>query len=162
MQIYRLTRDVTGAAYELLLRAGLGEAATFSLVWRDQLQFSDTAVALRDALRTLQLRHAKRDRWPGTILLGHYASVITYRAAPEALPTLLRPDSLFAWRAPAYPEDLSFCTDQDRVVLATVTHESRAWILSSTLASAIGQLVTLIPETLQPGDEKYFQAEPTA
>jgi hypothetical protein len=159
MRVYRITRDVTGDAYKLLLEAALKEASTFSLVWRGELQFAPSAAAVRKALRGLQLRHVKRDRWPGTILVGHTAaSVVTYRAAPEALPTLLEPGSLFAWRSPAYPEDLSFSTDPGAVCLATVSHEADAWILSPSLATAIGEKVTLVPETLDARDEQYFKA----
>jgi hypothetical protein len=158
MRVYRITRDVTGKAYKLVLEAALTEASTFSLVWRDQVQFAPSATAVRKALRGLQLRHVKRDRWPGTILGGHYASVVTYRAAPEALPTLLERGSLFAWRSPAYPEDLSFSSEPGAVCLATVSHESDAWILSPSLAAAIDKKVTLVPETLDARDERYFNA----
>jgi hypothetical protein len=120
MRVYRITRDVTGDAYRLLLESALEEAATFSLVWRDQLPFAATAAAVREALHPLQVRLVRRDRWPGTASVGHYGSVITYRASPEALATLLEPGSLFAWRSPAYPEDLSF-SDRKGVCLATCT-----------------------------------------
>jgi hypothetical protein len=158
MRVYRITHDITGEAYRLLLEAALEEASTFSLVWRDQLQFAPSAAAVRKALRAFQVRHVKRDRWPGTILVGHYASVLTYRAAPEALPTLLEPGSLFAWRSPAYPEDLSFTTAPGAVSLASVSHEGAAWILSPSLAAAMGEQLTLVPEILDPGDEQYFKA----
>ena len=159
MRVYRITRDITGEAYELLVKAALKEASTFALVWRHQVQFAPTATAVRKALRGLQLRHVKRDRWPGTILTGHGhdPSVLIYRAAPEALPTLLEPGSLFGWLSPAYPEDLSFSSDRGVVCLATVSHEGQAWILSSSLAAAIGDRVTLVPETLDPRDEQYFK-----
>ena len=114
---------------------------------------------MREALRPLQVRLVRRDRWPGTVLVGHYASVITYRASPEALATLLEPGSLFAWRSPAYPEDLSFSSDRNSVCLATVSHEATGWILSRSLASAIGSEVTLVAETIDPRDEEYFQAD---
>src|SRR5512132_2888048 len=156
MRVYRIRRDVTGEAYKLLLDAALREASTFSLVWRDQLQFDPSATAVRKALRGLQLRHVKRDRWPGTVLIGHYASVLTYRAAPEALPTLLEPGSLFAWRSPAYPEDLSFSTDSGTACLATVSHEAKAWILSPSRAAAIGKKKTNARETLDARDEEYL------
>jgi hypothetical protein len=91
-------------------------------------------------------------------LVGHYASVVTYRAAPEALPALLEPGSLFAWRSPAFPEDLSFSTEAGAVCLATVSHEAKAWILSPSLAAAIGKSVTLTPETLDARDEQFFNA----
>lgn len=158
MKVYRITRDVTGEAYDLLLRAALEEASTFSLVWRPKVQFAPTALTMRKTLRSLQLRHVKRDRWPGTILVGHYASVVTYRTAPEALPTLLEPGSLFAWRSPAYPEDLSFSTDAGAVCLATVSHEGDGWVLSPSLAAAIGDKVPLVPETMDARDEQYFKS----
>ena len=158
MRIYRIARDVSGEPYKLLLEAVLDEASTFSLVWRDQLSFAPSAAAIRTSLRGLQVRQVKSDRWPGTILVGHHASVVTYRADREALHTLLQPGSLFGWRSPAYPEDLSFATENGSVCLATVSHEATGFILSPFLASAIGQSVTLVPETLSSGDEEYFKA----
>jgi hypothetical protein len=83
--------------------------------------------------------------------------VISYRAAPEALATLLEPGSLFAWRAPAFPEDLSFTSNRETVCLATISHEATAWILSESLASAVRSKVTLVAEILQPGDEEHFR-----
>ena len=157
MRVFRTTADVAGESYKLLLEAALKEAGTFSLVWRDQLQFAPSAAAVRHALRGLQLRAVKRDRWPGTILVGHYASVVTYRADRQALPTLLEPGSLFAWRSPAYPEDLFFSNDSGAVCLATVSHESQAWILSPSLATAVEKKVRLLSETIDPEDEQYFE-----
>ena len=156
MRAYRITRDVTGDAYRLLLESALEEAATFSLVWRDQLPFAATAAAVREALHPLQVRLVRRDRWPGTVWVGHYGSVITYRASPAALATLLEPGSLFAWRSPAYPEDLSF-SDRKGVCLATVSHEATGWILSQSFASATGSRVTLVAETLDLRNEEYFR-----
>ena len=100
----------------------------------------------------------KRNRWPGTILVGHHASVVTYRAAPEAIPTLVEPGSLFAWRSPEYPEDLSFGTASGTVCLATVSHEALAWVLTSSLAAAIADRVKLVPESADARDEQYFNA----
>ena len=156
MRVHRIAHDVAGEAYEHLLEAALQEAGTFSLVWQDHLQFDSSARAVRTALRGLQLRHIKSDRWPGTKLVGRSASVITYRATSSALDTLLKPGSLFAWRCPTYPEDLSFQTDEGAVCLATVSHEAQGWILSRTLAAAVADTVTLVPETLPAGDEQYF------
>jgi hypothetical protein len=157
MRAYRITSDVTGDAYELLPAAALREAATFALVWRDQLQCAATAAGMRDVLRRFQLRQVKSDRWPGTVLLGRYASVIIYRAAPEALATLLEPRSLFAWRAPAFPEDLSFTGNRETMSLATISHEATGWILSETLASEVRTYITLVAETLESRDEEYFR-----
>lgn len=158
MLVYRIVRDVTGDAYKLLLEAALEEASTFSLVWRDQLRFDPGAAAVRAALRGLELEDVKRDRWPGTRLVGHYASVVTFRAAADALPTLLEPGSLFGWRSPAYPEDLSFSADSGTVCLATASHEASAWIFSPSLAGAVGQKMALVPEIMNTQDQEYFKA----
>ena len=157
MRAYRIAGDVTGDAYQTLLAAALREAATFALVWRDQLRFAATAAAVRDALRLFQLRQMKTDRWPGTVLVGQYASVITYRAEPDALATLLEPGSLFAWRAPAFPEDLSFTSNRETVCLASISHEATGWILSESLASAVRSKVTLVAEILEPRDVAHFR-----
>ena len=156
MRVYRIARDVMGEAYTHLLEAALSEASTFCLVWPDQLR-SASAREVRMALRDLQIRHVKSDRWPGTSLVGRRASVIIYRAAPTALDTLLKPGSLFAWRSPAYPEDLSFTAADGAVCLATVAHEGEGWILSRSLASAVGDKVTLVRETLPASHEPYFR-----
>lgn len=158
MRVYRITRDVSGEAYRRVLEAALDEASTFSLVWRHQLRFAASATEVGNALRGLQLRKETRHRWPGTILHGkaQRASVVTYRAAPAALPTLLEPGSLFAWRAPTYPEDLSFATDK-AVCLATVSHEADGWIISPSLARAVGQSVTLVRETMDEREWALFK-----
>jgi hypothetical protein len=78
MRVQRIVRDVSGDAYRVLLKTALAEADQFSLAWRDQLQFDASANALRHRLRSFQVRHLKTDRWPGTVLIGHKASVITY------------------------------------------------------------------------------------
>lgn len=155
---YRITHDVTGEAYKRLLVAALDAASTFSLVWRDQLSFAASAAAVRAALRSLELRDVKRDRWPGTRLVGHYASVVTFRATPDALAALLEPGALFAWRSPAYPEDLSFSDERGAVCLATVSHEKVGWILSPSLAESAGKDVRLFGETMSPEDQQYFNA----
>jgi hypothetical protein len=158
VQAYRITHDVTGDAYKRLLVAALDGSSTFSLVWRDQLSFAASAAAVRAALGSLELRDVRRDRWPGTRLVGHYASVVTFRATPDALPVLLEPGALFAWRSPAYPEDLSFSDDRGAVCLATVSHERAGWILSPSLAEAVGRDVRLFREAMSPQDQQYFSA----
>jgi hypothetical protein len=70
MWVFRITRDVTGEAYKVLLGAALEEASTFSLVWRDQLQFAPSAAAVREALLGLELRQVKRDGGRGRYWSG--------------------------------------------------------------------------------------------
>lgn len=156
-QFYRLCGDVRDDAYGFLLRTLVEAGGTFGLVWRDQLKASDSAIAVRSALRPLEVQHRKTDRWPGTELIGHRALVIIYRSDPAALEVLRRPRSLFRWLAPEYPEDLWFASSSGELLLATVAHESMGWIFSPALAQTIGQRITLALESRRPGDEQYFE-----
>jgi hypothetical protein len=156
--LHRIVHDVVGDAYEFLIETCLRQEGTFTLVWRDQFQFGESARAIRADLSSLQVRHKKADRWPGTVLIGHDASVITYRVDAAALGVLARPGSLFGWLAPDYPEDLSFSSTGGSLQLVTVSHENEGWILSTQLARTVGQLVTLELEERRAGDEEYFEA----
>lgn len=98
------------------------------------------------------------DRWPGTRLIGHRASVITYRSDKGAGEILRRPGSLFGWLAPDYPEDLFFVSPDEILLLATVSHEREGWILSPKLARAVGHKVTLERQERVAGDEELFES----
>jgi hypothetical protein len=155
---HRIVHDVAGDAYAFLIERCLQQEGTFGLVWRDQLEFGESARLIQAELRPLQVRHKKADRWPGTALLGHRASVITYRGDAAATAVLERPGSLFAWLAPDYPEDLFFAGRDGTLQVVTVSHEKLGWILSPQLARSVGQRVTLELEERRPGDEEYFEA----
>lgn len=156
-QFYRLVRDVTDDAYDVLLRTLVEAGGTFGLVWRDQLNASDSVLAVRSDLQLLEVRRRRVGRWPGTQLIGHRALIITYRSEASAFEVLRRPRSLFGWRAPDFPEDLWFTSDSGQLLLATVAHESHGWIFSKSIAKAIGQRVTLKLESRTAGDEQYFE-----
>jgi hypothetical protein len=138
-----LTGDVAGGKYSLLLSAILDASEAFGLVWRDQLQFSNTADEVGSDLLGLQLGQWKTDRWPGTRLFGHRALVRIYRADASAAVVLRRPGSLYAWVAPSYPEDLWFMGPGRQLRLVSVAHERDGWLFGKDLASAVGQQITL-------------------
>jgi len=154
---YKLTRDVAGEPYDFLVTTLLERGQAFGLVWREQLRFAETAAAVRAELQPLQLRLRKVDRWPGTRLVGHRASVLTYRCDPAARCVLTRPGSLFSWHAPSYPEDLWFVAEANSLLLASVAHQRQAWVFSKPLARVLGQRITLELEPREAGDAKYFE-----
>ena len=85
-------------------------------------------------------------------------SVVSYRNDRSVSDVLRRPRSLFGWLAPDYPEDICFASNDGKLHLVTVSHEKDGWILSSQIARAVGQRVTLALEERTPGDEEYFEA----
>jgi hypothetical protein len=92
---------------------------SFSLVWRANLPYAASRHAVGQGLR-----HHQAVKRAGRIL---------YRLDKDALPVLLQPGSLFAWRLPSYPEDLTFYRDA-QIGLTSVSHEEMAWILDSEFA----------------------------
>ena len=112
-------KDVAGDAYDAFLRAGLSRFDSFSLVWRADLPYAASRHAVGQGLR-----HHQICKQTGSI---------GYRFDADALPTLLLPGSLFQWRFPNYPEDLTFYRD-GRVGFVSVSHEEQAWILDSEFA----------------------------
>ncbi len=155
--IYRLKKDVSGKSYLKLLSALLDEEDTFSLVWREQLDFEKSAFDIRDELEGLLISQKLRNCWPGTELIGHQASVIEYRCDDSAHSVLAKPGSIYGWLAPKYPEDLWFASAKNGLGLVTVTHEGDAWVLDSNLAKKLSQIIPLEKEDREPGDEKYFE-----
>jgi len=64
MRVYRITRDVTGEAYKLLLEAALKEASTFSLVWPDQRPFAPSAAMRTTRQGAIPVRIIRRSgKW---------------------------------------------------------------------------------------------------
>ena len=120
--------EPAGATYRQLVAFAEAFSGSFSLVWRDQLSFDPSAADLKDVLRPFMIRQTRSSEWPGTTLIGHSAMVRTYRWSPDSAGTLAAADRLFAWHAPARPEDLAFYTPDGRCWLGSIAHESEAFI----------------------------------
>src|SRR5260221_10591169 len=72
---------------------------------------------------------AARSEWPGTGLLGHTATVYRYRLSPGMLDCLKAGSRrLYGWLQPTLPEDLAMYRPDDSVLLASIAHESDAWL----------------------------------
>ncbi len=115
-------KDIAGDDYDAFLRAALSRFDTFSLVWRADLPYAASRHAVGQGLR-----HHQITKQQGRII---------YRFDADALPALLLPGSLFQWRFPSYPEDLTFCRDA-RAGFVSVSHEEMAWILESGFARSL-------------------------
>jgi len=98
-------RDIAEENYASLLRAALSRFDMFSLVWPANLPYLASRHSIGHDLQWHQIGK-KEDR-------------VQYRFVPDALPVLLPPGSLFSWRFPIYPEDLSFYRNARPGVTAT-------------------------------------------
>jgi hypothetical protein len=137
--------DLTGAEYLSFLEMMLSSHARFSLVWRDQLTFNEKASAVRSDLKRFEVDHRRKDRWPGTRLLGKAgkALIVNYSARLEAIPQLAVPGSLFSWLSPNFPEDLAFYDENGVCTFTSVSHEKEAYILEESTGSMLATLTKL-------------------
>jgi hypothetical protein len=121
------------ATYGMLLAFAARKQSLFSLVWRDQLDFLESAYAITEALTAECVSSVSTDAWPGTRLIGHKATVNFYKPSSSAIELLARPGRLFAWRAPQFPEDLAFYLAPDRPWLGSIAHERDAFIYADVM-----------------------------
>lgn len=67
--------------------------------------------------------------WPGTQLIGHEAELRQYFVTPSLVAALAGAvDRLYAWQEPDFPEDLCLYRDDGSPWLATIAHESDAYL----------------------------------
>jgi hypothetical protein len=114
--------------YLQLLQAALKMSNQFSLVWRDQLEFSHAAHSIAKDLDPFLQKEVRTDTWPGTNLLGHYAVVRFYQYTINSYAILAKVSGLYSWQAPDFPEDLAFYRLNGRCWFGSISHESDAFL----------------------------------
>lgn len=112
--------------YEALLNHAEKGFETFSLVWRDDFQFDNSAREIEKALIPYLIETKQTNEWPGTKLFSGTATIKIYKVTPESIAILKAVGSVFDWLAPAYPEDLTFYKG-GRPIYVSISHEKDAW-----------------------------------
>jgi hypothetical protein len=143
----RATLDIleepTAETYRALLRFAAELGSHFSLVWRDQLRFGESALELERRLESACLHESRASEWPGTQLLGGLATIRTYRFSAVSREALSEVAGLYSWRAPALPEDLAFYTPDGRCWLGSTAHQRDAFVEPSVVD--VRELVSRAP-----------------
>ena len=130
---FAIVTEPKGQTYIDLLNFAAARCQSFSLVWRDQFTFEQSAYEIKRALRPFQLSNVRTDEWLGTKLIGHEAIVRRYQVSDAAVELLCGAGSLYSWLQPKLPEDLAFYSVDDAGWLASISHEGRAWFLDESL-----------------------------
>lgn len=112
--------------YERLLNTAKTKFDSFSLVWRDQFAFNETAAKFEKSLEPFLLKEQHTDEWPGTKVFKAKAKVRTYKVKPESLSVLSRLNNVFEFMAPDYPEDLAFYSN-GKIKFTSIAHERESW-----------------------------------
>ena len=105
---FDIVAEPKGQTYIDLLNFAASRCDSFSLVWRDQFIFEQSAYEVKQALKPFRVTNVKTDEWPGTKLIGHEAIVRRYRVEEESVKLLHIAGSLYSWLQPQLPEDLAF------------------------------------------------------
>jgi hypothetical protein len=127
MSTIDITSEPRGNTYEALIDYLGNRCPIFSLVWREQLLFDDSARMIADQLRPVLIREQRTDEWPGTRLLEHMATVRYYKSTQDSLALLKKQSSLFSWIASSMPEDLAFYNESETCAFGSISYEKDAW-----------------------------------
>lgn len=123
MQEFEFTSRITGAPYASLVRELSNGVDRVGFIIRPRVAVSDRANQLILELSHEILSDTQKDRWPGTVLVGHEARVIEFRPIAAVLDKLLSvSDGFWDWMQPSLPEDLFFIKN-DIAVLTSIAHE---------------------------------------
>ena len=112
--------------YKMLLEKALAEFDAFSLVWREDMEFDDSAKQFEEKLKPFLVKEERTNCWPGTQVLYKSSIVRTYQVSQDSIHVLKCVDSVFEYVFPHYPEDLAFYQD-GMLVYASIAHEKYNW-----------------------------------
>jgi hypothetical protein len=120
------------------------------LIWREDIGHNESARAIRTALAGFLISEVPTHEWPGTrMLAGGPALMLRFNFSDVALATLLKARRLYAWEAPARPEDPAFYAGDGRVWFGSVVHEQQAFFGPAAPAGPV--IVSNVPGLrLQP------------
>ncbi|MFH1128882.1 MAG: stage III sporulation protein AH [Candidatus Omnitrophota bacterium] len=128
MKKVTIISEPKGDVYSSLLKFALTNCASFSLVWRDQLDFNDSAKNIEEDLKPYLIKEEYTSKWPGTEIFGSKAKVRYYKINPETIKILEKISSLYSWFCPDRPEDLAIYLKSGECWLGSITHEKDAYI----------------------------------
>ena len=104
----------------------LSKDLTFSLVWRDDLEFNEAAIEFVKSLDRYKIREARAKSWPGTTLESEGATIRFFTLCEESKKILMIVDTPFQLISPNFPEDLALYDCGD-LIYASSSHEGLEW-----------------------------------
>lgn len=128
---HNFTLEDMGAAhhYQAFLDYIFEVSARCSVVCREHVELSMAGRTFLSDNDNALIERAQVSSWPGTTLLGGFATGYTFRTT-ESFQRSFRTaaDSLVSWLHPGLPEDPAFFRPDGSLILGTVTHEADAFL----------------------------------
>lgn len=131
-----LSTEPRGELYQQLIRLGRTHCATFSLVRRSRLGWSEEAARVVSELAPFLHSEQLSKQWPGT-RSSQAAQVWRWTLTRESASILQTAEGLFDWQQPRLPEDLAFYTPNGAVWLCSCAHEGLAEWGSADIAALV-------------------------
>lgn len=127
---FLIVSEPRGEAYVQLLYLLKPYASAILFVIRHEISLSIAATLFLEKIAKYLIRHEERSFWPGTELIGHTASVLTYKYESEVISEILSHSrGLYDWRQPELPEDLCLLREGEKELLTTVPHEKFSYLV---------------------------------
>jgi len=127
-----LLKDPSKDLYGKLIDYAAGECKFLQLVVRKTMPLGSNGTIVLEKLESYLISKIESSEWPGTKLLEGTALIFRYYFRPECAEILKRAaNSLFSWKQPNLPEDLSFFKDDEDIWLASITHEKDGYLCLS-------------------------------
>jgi hypothetical protein len=124
--VIAIVDEPRGDVYRALLAYARRRSGLFSLVWQDGLCRDETRVA--DRLRSAIVSETRVSEWPGTRLMHHAATLVTYQICDTSVRVLDEVRGLYDWEAPTRPEDLALYDANGQAWLGSTAHERDAFV----------------------------------
>jgi len=129
-EVFNILQEPVDGAYRALVAFCSKRASEMLLVVREAQVLEATG---QIAIRTIEALGAYcvyASEWPGTRLIGGrsarvYHIPVTFESIGFVSNAV---NSLYAWLAPALPEDLCFLRDDGTEILASISHEKDAYL----------------------------------
>jgi hypothetical protein len=116
--------------YEELLAKAEKESDAFSLVWQDQIIFSQSADDLQNKLLPYLIKEERASEWPGTKLTEIKATLRLYQTTSKSVNVLKKVGGVYNFLAPNYPEDLVFYK-KSAPWFVSIAHEKDSWFIET-------------------------------
>jgi hypothetical protein len=136
-----ITSEPKNDVYRRLVDLAFDLCDEFILVVHEDLELNDNAKSVLEKLNDYLKEMKEQSEWAGT-RLGGYAYVHHYYTSPKAGEIIKEvSNSLYGWKQPHLPEDLSFYKS-GKPWLANTAHEKLSFILSED-KSEIDRIVNI-------------------
>jgi len=100
---------------------------TFSLVWRDHLEYNKNAEEFESSLQPFLIKEKRAKKWPGTELGEEAATIRFYRLNAESIKILKTNEFSYQFLSPYFPEDLAVYKGE-KEIFSSCAHEKLEWL----------------------------------